>query len=79
MKKLAYILAAAWLTTLTLTTYAQGGGAKMETKKGGSAEAGNHKVEMKGSKGGGMKIDKQGLKMQGKNGGKVEITGKKKK
>jgi hypothetical protein len=53
-------------------------GAKVEGKKGGSAQAGDHKVEAKGKKGGDIKIDKSGMKIQGKKGGKVEIKGKKK-
>lgn len=52
---------------------AQGSGASVNGKKGGSASAGNKKVEAKGSKGGSAKVDKSGVKIKGKNGGGVQI------
>jgi hypothetical protein len=52
---------------LSLSVVAQGtSGAQVTSKKGGSASAGNHKVEA-------AKVDKKGVDIKGKNGGGVQI------
>ena len=52
-------------------------GSTVKGKSGGSASAGNHKVEAQGHKGGSAKVDKSGVNIKGKNGGGLEL-GKKK-